>query len=74
MQDQRSQQQNREKRLKIFARFCVYDYYAARSKVLMSENHLKSACWRTGDRSERIRTFTTITKPVALITGSGLKA
>ncbi|GBG94002.1 peptide chain release factor 1 [Ligilactobacillus salitolerans] len=54
MQDQRSQQQNREKAMKILqAR--VYDYYASKEQNEYDENR-KSAVG-TGDRSERIRTY-----------------
>ncbi len=54
MQDQRSQQQNREKAMKIL-RARVYDYYAAQEQSAYDENR-KSAVG-TGDRSERIRTY-----------------
>ena len=54
MQDQRSQQQNREKAMKIL-RTRVYDYYAAQEQSAYDENR-KSAVG-TGDRSERIRTY-----------------
>ena len=54
MQDQRSQQQNREKAMKIL-KARVYDYYASREQNEYDENR-KSAVG-TGDRSERIRTY-----------------
>lgn len=54
MQDQRSQQQNREKAMKIL-KARVYDYYASQEQVAYDENR-KSAVG-TGDRSERIRTY-----------------
>ena len=54
MQDQRSQQQNREKAMKIL-RARVYDYYAEKEQSAYDENR-KSAVG-TGDRSERIRTY-----------------
>ena len=54
MQDQRSQQQNREKAMKIL-KARVYDYYAAKEQDAYDENR-KSAVG-TGDRSERIRTY-----------------
>jgi len=54
MQDQRSQQQNREKAMKIL-RARVYYYYAAQEQSAYDENR-KSAVG-TGDRSERIRTY-----------------
>ena len=54
MQDQRSQQQNREKAMKIL-KARVYDYYKSQEQSEYDENR-KSAI-RTGDRSERIRTY-----------------
>ena len=54
MQDQRSQQQNREKAMKIL-KARVYDYYKAQEQSEYDENR-KSAVG-TGDRSERIRTY-----------------
>lgn len=54
MQDQRSQQQNREKAMQIL-KARVYDYYASREQKAYDENR-KSAVG-TGDRSERIRTY-----------------
>lgn len=54
MQDQRSQQQNREKAMKIL-KARVYDYYASKEHNEYDENR-KSAVG-TGDRSERIRTY-----------------
>ncbi|MDM8279366.1 peptide chain release factor 1 [Ligilactobacillus agilis] len=54
MQDQRSQQQNREKAMKIL-KARVYDYYASQEQDAYDENR-KSAVG-TGDRSERIRTY-----------------
>lgn len=54
MQDQRSQQQNREKAMKIL-KARVYDYYASKEQNEYAENR-KSAVG-TGDRSERIRTY-----------------
>jgi peptide chain release factor 1 len=54
MQDQRSQQQNREKAMKIL-KARVYDYYASKEQDAYDENR-KSAVG-TGDRSERIRTY-----------------
>lgn len=54
MQDQRSQQQNREKAIKIL-KARVYDYYASQEQDAYDENR-KSAVG-TGDRSERIRTY-----------------
>lgn len=54
MQDQRSQQQNREKAMKIL-KARVYDYYASWEQNEYDENR-KSAVG-TGDRSERIRTY-----------------
>ena len=54
MQDQRSQQQNREKAMKIL-KARVYDFYASKEQDAYDENR-KSAVG-TGDRSERIRTY-----------------
>lgn len=54
MQDQRSQQQNREKATKIL-KARVYDYYKSQEQSEYDENR-KSAVG-TGDRSERIRTY-----------------
>ena len=54
MQDQRSQQQNREKAMKIL-KARVYDYDASQEQDAYDENR-KSAVG-TGDRSERIRTY-----------------
>jgi peptide chain release factor 1 len=54
MQDERSQQQNREKAMKIL-RARVYDYYESQNQSAYDENR-KSAVG-TGDRSERIRTY-----------------
>ncbi|OXC06495.1 peptide chain release factor 1 [Ligilactobacillus agilis] len=54
MQDQRSQQQNREKAMKIL-KARIYDYYASQEQDAYDENR-KSAVG-TGDRSERIRTY-----------------
>ncbi|KRN89014.1 peptide chain release factor 1 [Ligilactobacillus ceti] len=54
MQDQRSQQQNREKAMKIM-KARVYDFYASKEQAEYAANR-KSAVG-TGDRSERIRTY-----------------
>ncbi|MCP0885965.1 peptide chain release factor 1 [Ligilactobacillus sp. WILCCON 0076] len=54
MQDQRSQQQNREKAMQIL-RARVYDFYSSQEQNAYDENR-KSAVG-TGDRSERIRTY-----------------
>lgn len=54
MQDQRSQQQNREKAMKIL-KARVYDYYSSKEQHEYDQNR-KSAVG-TGDRSERIRTY-----------------
>ena len=54
MHDQRSQQQNREKAMKIL-KARVYDYYKSQEQSEYDENR-KSAVG-TGDRSERIRTY-----------------
>ncbi|MFC6171257.1 peptide chain release factor 1 [Loigolactobacillus jiayinensis] len=54
MQDQRSQQQNREKAMQIL-RTRVYDYYESQNQNEYDENRKQSV--GTGDRSERIRTY-----------------
>ena len=54
MQDQRSQQQNREQAMEIL-RARVYDYYQSREQNEYDAER-KSAVG-TGDRSERIRTY-----------------
>lgn len=54
MQDQRSQQQNREKAMKIL-KARVYDHYAAQEQSEYDENRRSAV--GTGDRSERIRTY-----------------
>ncbi|UQS83851.1 peptide chain release factor 1 [Bombilactobacillus thymidiniphilus] len=54
MQDQRSQQQNREKAMQIL-RTRVYDYYESQNQSEYDAER-KSAVG-TGDRSERIRTY-----------------
>lgn len=54
MQDQRSQQQNREKAMQIL-RSRVYDFYESENQSEYDANR-KSAVG-TGDRSERIRTY-----------------
>ncbi|GKQ42891.1 peptide chain release factor 1 [Companilactobacillus sp. RD055328] len=54
MQDQRSQQQNREKAMKIL-KSRVYDFYESQNQNEYDESR-KSAIG-TGDRSERIRTY-----------------
>lgn len=54
MQDQRSQQQNREKAMQIL-RSRVYDYYESQNQSEYDASR-KSAVG-TGDRSERIRTY-----------------
>ncbi|WP_125568602.1 peptide chain release factor 1 [Companilactobacillus insicii] len=54
MQDQRSQQQNREKAMQIL-KSRVYDYYESENQSEYDEKR-KSAVG-TGDRSERIRTY-----------------
>ena len=54
MQDQRSQQQNREKAMQIL-RSRVYDYYESQNQDEYAADR-KSAVG-TGDRSERIRTY-----------------
>lgn len=54
MQDQRSQQQNREKAMQIL-RARVYDYYESQNQIEYDENRKQSV--GTGDRSERIRTY-----------------
>lgn len=54
MQDQRSQQQNREKAMKIL-KARVYDYYSSKEQNEYAENRKYAV--GTGDRSERIRTY-----------------
>ena len=54
MQDQRSQQQNREKAMQIL-KSRVYDYYESQNQAQYDAKR-KSAVG-TGDRSERIRTY-----------------
>lgn len=54
MQDQRSQQQNREKAMKIL-KARVYDYYKSQEQSEYDENRKYAV--GTGDRSERIRTY-----------------
>ncbi|GEO57447.1 peptide chain release factor 1 [Companilactobacillus bobalius] len=54
MQDQRSQQQNRQKAMQIL-KSRVYDYYESQNQSEYDEKR-KSAVG-TGDRSERIRTY-----------------
>jgi len=54
MQDQRSQQQNRQKAMQIL-KSRVYDYYESENQSEYDEQR-KSAVG-TGDRSERIRTY-----------------
>lgn len=54
MQDQRSQQQNREKAMKIL-KARIYDYYESQNQEAYDAER-KSAVG-TGDRSERIRTY-----------------
>ena len=54
MQDQRSQQQNRQKAMQIL-KSRVYDYYESQNQSEYDEQR-KSAVG-TGDRSERIRTY-----------------
>lgn len=54
MQDERSQQQNREKAMKIL-KARVYDFYSQQEQSAYNENR-KSAVG-SGDRSERIRTY-----------------
>lgn len=54
MQDQRSQQQNREKAMKIL-KARVYDYYKSQEQSEYDEN--RKFAVGTGDRSERIRTY-----------------
>ncbi|KRM90811.1 peptide chain release factor 1 [Liquorilactobacillus cacaonum] len=54
MQDQRSQQQNREKAMKIL-KARVYDYYS--SKEQNEYDQTRKSAVGTGDRSERIRTY-----------------
>ena len=55
MQDERSQQQNRVKAMKIL-RAQVYDYYQQQETDAYDEAERKSAVG-SGDRSERIRTY-----------------
>ena len=54
MQDQRSQQQNREKAMQIL-KARVYDYYKSQEQSEYDEN--RNSAVGTGDRSERIRTY-----------------
>ncbi|KRM98601.1 peptide chain release factor 1 [Loigolactobacillus rennini] len=54
MQDQRSQQQNREKAMRIL-RARVYDYYESQNQDQYDQNRKNAV--GTGDRSERIRTY-----------------
>ncbi|AQW22269.1 peptide chain release factor 1 [Lentilactobacillus curieae] len=54
MQDERSQQQNRAKAMKIL-KARVYDYYAQQEKD--QYNAERKSAVGTGDRSERIRTY-----------------
>ncbi len=54
MQDQRSQQQNREKAMQIL-KSRVYDYYESQNAEEYAEN--RKTAIGTGDRSERIRTY-----------------
>ncbi|KRM18835.1 peptide chain release factor 1 [Ligilactobacillus hayakitensis DSM 18933 = JCM 14209] len=54
MQDQRSQQQNREKAMKIL-KARVYDYYAQQEQS--EHDATRKSAVGTGDRSERIRTY-----------------
>ena len=54
MQDQRSQQQNREKAMQIL-KSRVYDYYESQNQAKYDAKR-KNAIG-TGDRSERIRTY-----------------
>ncbi|KRL14274.1 peptide chain release factor 1 [Schleiferilactobacillus perolens] len=54
MQDQRSQQQNREKAMQIL-RSRVYDFYETQNQDKYDENRKNKV--GTGDRSERIRTY-----------------
>ena len=54
MQDQRSQQQNREKAMQIL-KSRVYDYYESQNRDQYDAKRKESV--GTGDRSERIRTY-----------------
>ncbi len=54
MQDERSQQQNRQKAMKIL-KARVYDYYAQQEQD--QYNAERKSAIGTGDRSERIRTY-----------------
>ena len=54
MQDQRSQQQNREKAMQILTSR-VYDYYESENRDQYDEKRKNAV--GTGDRSERIRTY-----------------
>lgn len=54
MQDERSQQQNREKAMRIL-KARVYDYYQTREED--AYNAERKSAVGTGDRSERIRTY-----------------
>ncbi|GFZ27114.1 peptide chain release factor 1 [Lactobacillus corticis] len=54
MQDQRSQQQNREKAMEIL-KSRVYDYYESQNRDQYDEKRKNAV--GTGDRSERIRTY-----------------
>lgn len=54
MQDQRSQQQNREKAMQIL-KSRVYDYYESQNAEEYAES--RKTAVGTGDRSERIRTY-----------------
>ncbi|AEV94948.1 peptide chain release factor 1 [Pediococcus claussenii] len=54
MQDERSQQQNREKAIRIL-KARVYDYYQTRETDAYNEERKNAV--GTGDRSERIRTY-----------------
>ena len=54
MQDERSQQQNREKAMRIL-KARVYDYYQSQEEDAYNEERKNAV--GTGDRSERIRTY-----------------
>ena len=54
MQDQRSQQQNREKAMQIL-KSRVYDYYESQNQAKYDAKRKNAV--GTGDRSERIRTY-----------------
>ncbi|MFR1978771.1 MAG: peptide chain release factor-like protein, partial [Lactobacillus acidophilus] len=54
MQDQRSQQQNREKAMQIL-KSRVYDYYESQNQAQYDAKRKNAV--GTGDRSERIRTY-----------------